>query len=181
MALQRSLRSWTGIVIFIVLVALSGIALSASGNMRNPFQVIPDIVNFVQNGGQERGGERGEGFPQATGTGGAQTGGRGALQTTPGAGSTGRRPPANFTPSSGGTQPEFGGNRSQFQGEGAGRGRGNEEDIQWNQIGSVLFNLWFFAACTAVVLLIGRFLSYLSGRFFKRGKPGKPQQAASLS
>ena len=37
----------------------------------------------------------------------------------------------------------------------------NQTSIQWNEIGGVLFNLWFLAAASVFVMLVGRPLSLL--------------------
>ena len=42
-----------------------------------------------------------------------------------------------------------------------GGGPDNQTSIQWSEIGGVLFNLWFIAAASAFVMLVGRPLSLL--------------------
>lgn len=117
---QHSLRRWIGIVVFIAVVAASGYALSASGNMRNPFTVFSELSSLTASG--EQGGDR-PAFDQA------------------GSGETRPEPP------SGG-----------FRGEGGGE---NQTTIQWSEIGGVLFNAWFIAAMSAVVMVVAPMVGFI--------------------
>lgn len=131
MAQRRKSTNWRGIIIFLVLVGLTGYALASSGNLDNPFRI------FTQAQG------RGEGtFPE--------------------------RPEGEA--SERGEMPEG----AEFQ------GRGGEESasINWSSIGSVLFNLWYLAATTAVIIIIQRPLGFLITRIRQRFHP--PASAAPV-
>jgi len=60
------------------------------------------------------------------------------------------------------------------------QGRGGEESvsINWSSIGGVLFNLWYLAATTAVIIIIQRPLRYLIARIWRRFHP--PASAAPV-
>lgn len=118
MAQRRKSTNWRGIIIFLVLVGLTGYALASSGNLDNPFRI------FTQTQG------RGEGSAQER--------------------------PEGQTPTTG-----------EFQ------GRGSEESvsINWSSIGGVLFNLWYLAATTAIIVIIQRPLGYLITRIRRRFHP----------
>lgn len=57
---QKQSRRLAGVIIFIIVVVISGFALAATGNMRNPFNVISEITGVANANGMERpSGERG--------------------------------------------------------------------------------------------------------------------------
>jgi hypothetical protein len=108
-------RSLFGMLAFIIIVAVSGYALTASGNMRNPFEVISDIANITESG-----------------TGSTLSGGRLGM-----------------------------GEAREGSALQQGGGPSEQTTIQWNQLGSVLFNLWFLAALSAFVMVVRRILSFV--------------------
>lgn len=62
MARKRQLRKWIVSFVFIALIALSGYALSASGNLRNPLTAVLEFTSLVS-GTSAAGGEQGAGSP----------------------------------------------------------------------------------------------------------------------
>ncbi len=104
MAQQRKSINFAAIIIFLVLIAVSGGVLLAAGDFENPFSVFTQLLPRSEDAGEDResrafaapSGERAEG----------------------------------------------------------GVGRGEQSDIQWSQIGSVLYNVWFMGAVAAFVMVI---------------------------
>jgi hypothetical protein len=178
MARQTKARPWLGTTIFVVIIVLSGLWLNLAGKMQNPFRVLPDIANFISSGGETSGSERNEGFrPSASASGAAATPGSSAV-TTPTGSSTTTTPSASRTaPSRGGQFQPGNGQRPPQQGNFGGgeqRGggdRGGEGDMQWNMYGDVLFDLWFIAAITAVVVVLSQLIKFLSRRFRPGARP----------
>jgi hypothetical protein len=145
MTQTRSTRRVIGSIIFIIIVVISGVALAANGNLRNPFIVIPEISALVSGtasfpgAGGERPERGGEGRPAMGPSGGERT------------------------------RPE---GRPEGLGE---RGAVDDTAIQWSEFGGVLFNVWFIAAVTAVMMVV----SYPLGFVVKRLRRPRPALATS--
>jgi hypothetical protein len=56
--------------------------------------------------------------------------------------------------------------------------RGDQASIQWSRIGGVLSNLWFIAALTAVVMIVGRPLGSMM-KWLSRGTASIRPKAVS--
>ncbi|HEX2905365.1 MAG TPA: hypothetical protein VHO69_00785 [Phototrophicaceae bacterium] len=145
MTQTRSTRRVIGSIIFIIIVVISGVALAANGNLSNPFTVIPEISALVSGT---------VGFPGAGGER-PEGGGEGRPAMGP---SGGER-----------TRPE---GRPEGFGE---RDGGNDTTIQWSAFGGVLFNVWFIAAVTAVIMIV----SYPLGFVVKRLRRPRPALTTS--
>lgn len=59
MALKKQLRKRLGSIVFIIVVALSGMALAASGNLRNPLTAISEFTTLVGGSTSTQGGAGG--------------------------------------------------------------------------------------------------------------------------
>ena len=119
-------------VVFVLMVAVSGYALAASGNMENPFTVLTEISTTLN------------------------TNGDATLRNVEFGGQETRR---NASPPSG------------FEQQGGERAGEQSTTIQWNMAGGVLFNLWFLAAVTALVMIVGQVWRFVSPQF--RGGMGR--------
>ncbi len=122
---KNNRRKALWIILFVILVGLSGVGLAASGNFENP-------VSALIGGGE--GGER-------------------------------RGPPAGMSDQQG-TRPQQGAGQ---QGEG-----GDQSSINWSSIGSVLYNVWFLFAASAVVIV----LQTVGGGIIQRVKQRVPRAAS---
>lgn len=133
---QRSpLRKYIGIALFLVLLAVSGYGLVATGNFRNPFTAVTQMLSGGGSGGE---------FTRQAPTG----------ETS----SEVRQPPQGGTRSEGGSE--------------------SQTTVTWSEIGGMLFNLWFMAAISAVIMLIHYPLEFLTRRFKTVLKPAIPVSPA---
>lgn len=90
MTRKRSIRKYVGMILFILIVAVSGYALAASGNLSNPLSGVTQMATLLS-GSTGSGGEMGAGGPPS--------------------GETRGTPPSGEMPSGGGQ----GGDQSSFQ------------------------------------------------------------------
>lgn len=134
------------IIIFVLVVSISGLALAASGNLENPLAV------FSTSGA---GGQRGT--PPATMVSAADT----SSDVTPLA--------ENTTTAAGGTATAAADSNMMAE-----RGGEDQSSVNWSSIGSVLYNTWFLFAITAIVVVIqtltGQIMQRLKPRIPKAAK-----------
>ena len=156
-AQKRKAQSQRGIVIFLAVVLVSGGLLWSTGNMKNPFSVIPNIANLITNGYQPKGGNNNA--TQAN----AQAG-KGTDNTKP---ATGDKQPAMAASATPAPAPKAGG------------GGKDNNTIQWNQFGNVLFNFWYLAATAATLILLGQLISLVATVSKKLRRSARPVVARS--
>src|SRR5690348_774801 len=122
-----------GALIFVVLVAVAGFGLVATGNFHNPFDFL--------------GGDRG---------------GPGAPVSQVANNNTGRgsgAPAFQATNNNVGRGQRFAPDRAGFRGgPGGDPDGGNNNGIAWKQIGGVFFELWFLSAVVACYILVQQIL-----------------------
>ena len=170
MARKRKTRPVRGIIIFIIIVAISGYALAATNHFDNPFTEISDSMatgNLVD--GQF--GSSAASLDTATDTTGTakpsfdallaeESSSTNTLDTS--AISTDDETVTLAADSSVSEKPLDAGDR------GAGH---DENSIQWSQIGGVLFDLWFLCAATVFVIIMQQIVGFMIRGLKRRTRP----------
>lgn len=165
MASKRKTTPVRGIILFIVIVAISGYALAATNHFDNPFAEISDTVSM----GNLLDGQLGSGAASLdTTTANTQAGkpSIGDLMAQDTSLTSGAKAvDENVTITSG----------DAFSASPLDAGNGDaghdENSIQWSQIGDVLFDLWFLCAATVFVIIMQQIVGSIIRGLKRRTRP----------
>jgi hypothetical protein len=129
---MRKRKSTIPIIVFIAIVAITGVGLVATGHFSNPFGFLTQGDRGPDNFDNRSAGNN---FDQ-------------------------NRPAADNS-----TAPQFA-----QRGDGGGFDEGgNTISINWSQAGNVVFDLWYIAATTAVVIIVQKVGGFLIQQIRQRG------------
>lgn len=161
-------NKWINLIafaVFVLFVGVSGYALSASGYVDNPFDQISFLSRWA--GGGEGRFERRLRPETTTNLSSPDSNTSDSpvnVTDRPEGSGQFQLPPPNQLNRSGSDAP------IRFRGEGD--GPGDQNGIQWSNIGDVLYNLWFICAATAVFIVV-QYLFKLSVRRVKSYLPAR--------